>query len=281
MRGIHLISATQKTLHEGVRTFRKVPERRDTTVRLDMTRHSVEELNGNGIFPADSEIWLSIRSKDLSKGVRGFLWKNIHNAYRIGEKWATIPNFEHRAICSLCGIEESMEHILLDCVPSLAIPTVWGLAKTLWLRSHRPWPLIRLGTILGCALPDFTRPPAAGETDPKPLVGKNRLFTILVSESAHLIWKIRCERLIQREDDPERRHSEREIVNKWMLAMNNRLKTDVIQTNATKYKGNALSDAIVLKTWSGVLQDHENLPENWIRQAGGLVGIEVRRPEGH
>ena len=47
-----------------------MPERRDATVRLDMARHCVEELNANGIFPTDRELWLSIRTHALSKGAR-------------------------------------------------------------------------------------------------------------------------------------------------------------------------------------------------------------------
>ena len=71
-----------------------------------------------------------------------------------------------------------------------------------------------------------------------------------------------------------------EITNKWLLSLNNRLKTDIIQTNAHKFGARTLPEKVVLKTWSGVLQDNEILPTNWVRQAGGLVGIEVRRPQG-
>ncbi len=103
-----------------------------------------------------------------------------------------------------------------------------------------------MGTIMGAALPMFTRGPTPAEPTPRPLLGKNRLFTILVSESAHLIWRIRCERVIQREDDPERRHSEIETTNKWLLSLNNRLKTDIAQTNVTKYGALALAEKTVL-----------------------------------
>ncbi|KJA27410.1 hypothetical protein HYPSUDRAFT_131111, partial [Hypholoma sublateritium FD-334 SS-4] len=279
-QGIHLLSATQAILHEGIRTYRKLESRRDTTMRLDITRHSVEELNADGKYPTDKDIWYSIRSTALTKSTRGFLWKNMHNAYRIGDKWTSIPNFEHRAKCSLCGIEETMEHILLECTLSNVIPIIWKLTENLWKyqKSKHHWPRIRFGTILGCALSSFKREPREDETKKQPQEAINRLFTILVSESAYLIWKIRCERLMKREDDPTQRHTEREIQNKWLLALNNRLKTDIIQTNTNKFGSYAIPEDIVLRTWSGVLQDKEILPDNWIRQAGGLVGIEVHRP---
>ncbi len=191
------------------------------------------------------------------------MWKNIHNAYRIGNKWASIPNYEQRALCSLCGAEESMEHILLECTSSPAIHTIWSLAKRMWELCHDQWPIIRFGTIMGAGLAAFTRPPRPGDTTPpQPLHGKNRLFAILTSESAHIIWKLRCDRLLRLEDDPERRHSVQEIQNRWMLSLNNRLKTDIIQTNKTKYGALALPETTVLTTWSGILQDNETLPTN-------------------
>jgi hypothetical protein len=59
----------------------------------------------------------------------------------------------------------------------------------LWLKRHDEPFEPSLGNILGCGLPNFTK-------DNKPLTGKNRLYKILVSESAFLIWKLRCERTI-------------------------------------------------------------------------------------
>jgi hypothetical protein len=57
----------------------------------------------------------------------------------------------------------------------------------------------------------------------KPQQGKNRLYRILMSESAFLIWKLRCERRITKEDNPEKFHSETEIHNRWVATINSRL----------------------------------------------------------
>ncbi|KAJ7699515.1 hypothetical protein B0H17DRAFT_926241 [Mycena rosella] len=61
--------------------------------------------------------------------------------------------------------------------------------------------------------------------------GTARLFRILVSESAHLIWCLKCERVIQ-EKDPA---SNQETKNRWLKLMNNRLELDCLPTNEVKY----------------------------------------------
>jgi hypothetical protein len=120
--------------------------------------------------------------------------------------------------------------------------------------------------ITGCGLSDFK------DSKGNCKAGGNRLYRILMSESAHLIWKLRCTRVIELGDNEETWPSKREIHNKWVHAMNRRLALDQAMTN-TRYGTNALNKDLVLHTWSGVLQDESSLPEDWIRQPGVLVGI--------
>ncbi|KAJ6619315.1 hypothetical protein B0H10DRAFT_2026894 [Mycena sp. CBHHK59/15] len=61
--------------------------------------------------------------------------------------------------------------------------------------------------------------------------GTTRLFQIIVSESAHLIWRLRNERVIQEKDAA----SDREIQNRWRKAVNSRLNLDCVLTNDGKY----------------------------------------------
>ena len=113
-----------------------------------------------------------------------------------------------------------------------------------------------------------------------PLKAKNRLFKILISESAYLIWKLRCERRITHGDNQEFHHSKTETHNRWLATINKRLKMDQLHTNGKKYKKKAIKKDQVIKTWSGLLLQEENLPEDWTRQSGVLVGIAPLRPLG-
>ena len=114
----------------------------------------------------------------------------------------------------------------------------------------------------------------------EPQQGKNRLYRIIMSESAFLIWKLRCERRISNEDDPEKLHSETEIHNRWVAAINSRLNLDKLMTNHKKYGKKALKERAVVQTWTKTLYDEKNLLDNWLQQSGVLVGIRARRPPG-
>lgn len=96
----------------------------------------------------------------------------------------------------------------------------------------------------------------------------------MVSESAHLIWKLRCERIIQNENAS---FSKRDVHNRWVHAINRRLDMDCAVTHP-KYESKALAADIVLQTWSRTLKDEESLPVNdWIKTSGVLVGITARQ----
>lgn len=97
---------------------------------------------------------------------------------------------------------------------------------------------------------------------------------ILLSESAHLIWKLRCERLIQNANVA---FSEVEIRNRWVNAINRRLDTDRLMTHQ-KYESKALDATKVQRTWSGVLRNEDSLPSGgWLRTSGVLVGITAKK----
>ncbi|KAJ8581191.1 hypothetical protein M405DRAFT_698110, partial [Rhizopogon salebrosus TDB-379] len=57
--------------------------------------------------------------------IQGFTWKSFHGAYKIGEYWSLIPNYECRGDCDLCGDMENMQHILIECQISTAVKTIW------------------------------------------------------------------------------------------------------------------------------------------------------------
>ncbi|RDB22910.1 hypothetical protein Hypma_009807 [Hypsizygus marmoreus] len=99
------------------------------------------------------------------------------------------------------------------------------------------------------------------------------------SHRGRVIWKIRCKRAIQRED-PVEFHTGIEIENLWWAAINKRLKMDKLFTDTSHYGKKAIQEKLVLHTWSGVLWNEDNLPDNRVRQSGVLVGMTSRRPPG-
>ncbi|KAJ7676571.1 hypothetical protein DFH06DRAFT_976497, partial [Mycena polygramma] len=214
LQGVHLASASQAILYKAIRQSKPKPDRLKTTIMLDMTRYAVQELTGR--LPSDKEIWLSIRDKDITRTIRDFMWMCLHQAYKCGEHWINATGFEQRAPCVHCHVDETMEHILLECnAPGQS--TVWKLCEELWNKKHGQFPTLKIGTILGCGIAEFK--------DRKGVIDKEtgRLFKILISESAYLIWLLRCERVISRRNDPAKYHTEVEIHNRWLRCINNRL----------------------------------------------------------
>ncbi|KAJ6469898.1 hypothetical protein C8R45DRAFT_837114 [Mycena sanguinolenta] len=271
LTGLKLSAGSQKSFYRAIAAKRKRPERVKTKVMLDQTRYAAAHLAGN--TPTDEEIWKSIRHPDITRMTRDFLWRCMHQAYKVGEHWRNIPTFEHFATCRHCDVDDSLEHILTVCeAPGQEI--LWNLAKELWETKGYAWPEISLGGIMACGFADVED--ARGRRDP----GANRLYRILVSETANLIWKTRCTRVIERGSDPAQYFSEAELRNKWRYCMNSRLKTDFILTDKLKFENRALNPKKVLGTWKGILKDPENLADPQLSQSRVLVGMAPLRPPG-
>ena len=75
-------------------------------------------------------------------------------------------------------------------------------------------------------------------------------------------------------------HTSEELTNRWLALINTRLKLDCLMANKHRYGHKAIDPRVVMKTWNGVLQDERGLPENWISDAGVLVGMRAGRPPG-
>ncbi|KAG1777131.1 hypothetical protein EV702DRAFT_1179550 [Suillus placidus] len=235
LSGINLQNGTQNIFYKCIRKTANQPTKRRPT-RMNLARTQQET-------PTEQLIWKSIRDNDIPRNVQGFLWKMLHSAYKIGEYWEKIPNFEQRGKCGLCGDTETMEHILLECTKSTAKEMVWAAAKTLWLKREKSWLEIMVGSIMGCNLAKFK------DERNKTMTGKNRLLMIILSESAHLLI---------------------EAYNRWIHAMNTRLKFDRLLTDSKRYGKKAIQAEKVLKTWSGLLLNEDGLPDNWVHQSGVL-----------
>ncbi|KAJ7809292.1 hypothetical protein B0H14DRAFT_3090931 [Mycena olivaceomarginata] len=214
------------------------------------TKCEAEELAGR--TPTDAEIWTSLYHPDLTITTRDFLWKSL---------------------CQHCQVDDNLDHIMTQCeAPGREI--LWNLAKKLWEMKGYQWPKISLGRVLACGFAEVED--ANGKRDR----GADRLYRILVSETAHLIWKLRCLRVIEWGSDPSRYFSEYEIHNRWLACINACLRTDILLTDRKKFGNRALNFKRVLNTWRCVLKDAENLADTKISESRVLVGIAPLRPPG-
>ncbi|KAJ7154163.1 hypothetical protein C8R46DRAFT_839212, partial [Mycena filopes] len=206
--------------------------------------------------PTPAAIWKSIKHKDITRQIRTFLWRSIHGSLRIGKYWRHIPECEDREMCPTCDVTEDLEHIIFQCTRT-GQAQVWELAKKLWVKKGHDWPTPTLGGVLGCKLATFK---ADGRLAP----ADARLYVIIITESLYLIWKLRCEYVVSREGaDPA---SAREIHNRWVHVINERLEVDRHLTDHLRYgKQFSIAPSLVLETWKGVLEDEIKLPENWLR----------------
>ncbi|KAL4065285.1 hypothetical protein J3A83DRAFT_4099527, partial [Scleroderma citrinum] len=62
--------------------------RNATRVNVATTQYTTKELWG--MIPTSSQLWRSIWSRDIPKNIRNFLWKCLHNSYKISSYWRNI-----------------------------------------------------------------------------------------------------------------------------------------------------------------------------------------------
>jgi len=206
--------------------------------------------------------------------IRQFLFKATHEVFKIRDFWSRVPAVAEHCMCSICGVMESMSHILIHC-RSRPTHLIWKLAREAWPHANIPWPETDLGTILGCGCLSVSQAIAnqrqIPDQNPKSayLRGASRLLKILISESAFLIWALRCERVIQ-----EKNHNNQEIRLRWLHVINLRLTEDKIA--ASKIKRNKGFTILVSNTWEKVLSKENDVPNNWITMREVLVGSRAR-----
>ncbi|KAG1786911.1 RnaseH-domain-containing protein [Suillus plorans] len=206
LQGTKLSKINQKTAYNALMIKKHIDYKRPTLGMLDITRYAVETLTTT--LETDETIWRGCRNNNLSKKVQIFLYKTLNNVFRIGEFWAQIPTFGHRA------------------------KRIWDLAKNLWPNKHSPWPEPSLGLILGSGNISLPRNAQAHDENDKKraaiIKGASRLLKILISESAYLIWVVRLQ--LDRATACKSKRSTKttsEIYNTW---------ADVIEINNDKYK---------------------------------------------
>ena len=263
LQGAKLSRITQAIAYQGI--YEKEPRkmRRTTHQNLEKVRSDIEAQTGS--LETNETIWNLIRKTPIRLKIKQFFYKTLHSTQKIGRYWFNIQDYEERGLCQTCGDDETMEHILTTCDHPTSI-TIWKHAADMWPYEEGSWPDINLGTIVGCnALNVETTIVTKGRDGrphrkKQPNQGATRLLKILISESAYLIWTLRCERTIRGQH-----HTEREVAATWRKIINRRLSED--KTTAIKVLRRKSYISLVKSTWNEALRKrHRNLPDDWINR---------------
>ena len=267
VQGAKLSAMTQALAYKGIRLNKTKNTPPITPNLLQRIREAIRALNGQS--ETDATIWKSLRKPILRTRIQQFLYNSVHQALMVGDVWNHIPNFEYRETCPTCNTTESMEHILTQCNANTN-RIIWRLAEETWPHHDMQWPEINIGLIIGigCLNTPVNNDPQEQVENLRTLTarkGSTRLLQILISESAHLIWVLRCERIIHEEI-----HSDNEIRTRWLRKINERLTCDRIV--ATKIVRDKTYTKMVKQTWRKAIQRQNDLPVNWFTNREVLVG---------
>ncbi|KAH9986337.1 ribonuclease H-like protein [Russula compacta] len=253
IQGAKLKTLTQAIAYRSIMDSKPNPPRPSSAENIQIAQTALTTINGTQ--ETAETVWLSLRKPVLRFRVQQLLYKAIHNAYLIGEKWLDIHDKEHRALCTTCHQINSIRHLLLEC-NSETRTTIWELARRTWPHGQASWPEIDLGTILGVGsicLPGSCPEPrgnARQHRNRELAKGKTRLLQTLISEASHLIWVLRCEKTIH-----EKHHTQEEVKKRWRQAIESKRTTDII--TAAKTRRNKRDSRLMDVTWKKVKLDSD------------------------
>jgi hypothetical protein len=86
-----------------------------------------------------------------------------------------------------------MEHILTECT-ILGQTQVWEIMKNIWRGTGEQWSQPNYGETIGIS----SITPKISWKNGKD--GWKRLYQILISEGAHIIWKLRCNKVLNHDN---------------------------------------------------------------------------------
>ncbi|EIW61243.1 RnaseH-domain-containing protein, partial [Trametes versicolor FP-101664 SS1] len=263
VRGASMLYLTQKAAYLGIRRWNGLPPRPSTERNVHEICRSM--LRDTGAEPTESAIWTLLRKDPVSRKARDFIWRAIHKGLRVGSFWSNIPGYEARARCPGCQTTESMQHILCECV----LPgqdTAWAMARGLLEKKGVKLPRITLGIALGA------HTYSVRNNLNEPLHGPTRLARLILTETAYLIWVLRCERVVGDRAPLQDRLERRYVEQRWMQVVAKRFSLDRALTSKRTAGKQAIPAPTVIATWSGTLQDEQALPNDWILTPEVLVG---------
>ncbi|KAI1791996.1 hypothetical protein LXA43DRAFT_888323, partial [Ganoderma leucocontextum] len=272
LSGAKVQAITQKLAYRAIRDQKdeKITQRPRTQNNLAKISQGAEIAFGRRV--PDKSIWKGLRKNTITREARQFMWRTMHDGYMVGTHWMRSnmsDELKARATCKVCNEIDSMDHILFECkAPEREL--IWKLLKRTWTQTKRRWFEPGWGTIFGA--------PSAVLKSPKGqrMREAEDLWTILATESLHLIWKLRCERVIQNDGEPFTRT---EIRNRWYATIEGRLDMERMVVAALprtkKSRGKKIEQ--FEETWLPIIENTHKLPYDWATNCGVLVGIKRGR----
>jgi ribonuclease HI/endonuclease/exonuclease/phosphatase family metal-dependent hydrolase len=273
VQGAKMEMLTQREGYMGICERKPRPNRRRTRRRIEEAMASTA--TEKTLAATEANMWKGMRANTIRPNVGQYLFRMAHDTYLLGEMWLETKNPE-RAACSRCGHrDESMTHILFECqAPERG--ALWALAKSAWMGQGHEWIEPSLGLIIAAGairLKPIATPRGGPRSEASAAAAASRRLQVFLSETAHLIWALRCERVIQG-NQPTVRTAEA----RWWAKMNGRLRTDRnIAHRSTKKKKDIAKMAALwqpLVDRLGTCEDN-TYDEDWLTTPGVFSGYKM------
>ncbi|KAJ7161822.1 hypothetical protein C8R43DRAFT_866511, partial [Mycena crocata] len=115
LTGAKLSEMTQSLAYKAIRSKKmknSFKKRRRAEINIERTKAEVDATYQK--LPTEARLWKSIENCDFSREIRTFMWKTMHDAFMVGDKWKRDKNPEKQewSEYKYCNVPESMEHIL-------------------------------------------------------------------------------------------------------------------------------------------------------------------------
>ncbi|KAL1678374.1 hypothetical protein EV122DRAFT_212168 [Schizophyllum commune] len=196
VRGAKLACLTQREAYRTIRPKPQEAERKATVPQMKKIKRAQRSRGARE--PTRTEIWRAMSVPEFRRPVKQFMFKTVHDAHKCGKYWTRMDKEElkKRGYCTECStpssrIVESIRHVLFEC-KAPERERLWDVAREVCESKGVPWEPPKMGNVLGCGL---RRLADGGKTNG----GKTRLYRIVMSECAYMIWLARNERVIQYE----------------------------------------------------------------------------------
>lgn len=162
LTGAELSTLSQASAYAAIRELKNTKHTETTENNIRRIINTIQQLTVHA--PEAEKVWKILRNEAIKRPISDFLWKTIHNIYKVGKYWRNLPGYEARSECNKCNTIENIEHILFDCKET-GQQEIWELE--LWGRTGHEWPGQELATVTAGGLLQFESPPPPEEGEKK------------------------------------------------------------------------------------------------------------------